>query len=429
MKKYLITALLISSLLVFAYLLFINRLNISIRMSELAVSLQEIDKNEGNIDHISLIATYEISKKIYENRIDQDDADTLEQVVDSLVTREKDNPPIIKTGYGLLATPGIWVINFNRRVLGKKPLHYQAKEPGTSTDLDMAYYYERNYLFDHAIKLYKKALEERTLSSTMRASILLHQGYCYALAGLNDMARANYLSIIEKFPQESSSITAAILLRYLEGFQLAREKTLAGNSDPLAISRDLMNLLAYKQAMQILPDAEKKAAPGDLPGIKYFMARCYSGMGQPDKAVESYLQVITDSPSSEFALYSNRRILRIGTKSGNKKIIEISKNVNTKLKDPVFDRMVNEQDKLVESEDLPGTIEIEIPVKIEADIKKYTEAADKKPAATRELVITTSDGNTFRGKQLNETKTEIILETSIGRITVKKDKITSIKKR
>ena len=64
MKKYLITALLISSLLVFAYLLFINRLNISIRMSELAVSLQEIDKNEGNIDHISLIATYEISKKI-----------------------------------------------------------------------------------------------------------------------------------------------------------------------------------------------------------------------------------------------------------------------------------------------------------------------------------------------------------------------------
>jgi len=190
-----------------------------------------------------------------------------------------------------------------------------------------------------------------------------------------------------------------------------------------------MNLLAYKQAMQILRDAEKKAAPGDLPGIKYFMARCYSGMGQPDKAVESYLQVITDSPSSEFALYSNRRILRIGTKSGNKKIIEISKNVNTKLKDPVFDRMVNEQDKLVESEDLPGTIEIEIPVKIEADIKKYTEAADKKPAATRELVITTSDGNTFRGKQLNETKTEIILETSIGRITVKKDKITSIKKR
>lgn len=425
MKKYAITALIITSLLVTAYLVFINKINISIRLSELSANLQEMDKHERNIDHIGLIATYEINKKIYENRIQQEEADTLEQVVDALVIKEKGSARLIQTRYGYLSMPGIWIINFNRKILGKKPLQYKMDSVPVSPDLDMAYYYERNYLFDRAIKLYSRTLDDRTLSSTMRASILLHQGYCYALAGLNEKARANYQVIIEKFPQESSSITAAILLRYLEGFQLARERILASDTDPLTMSRDLMNLLAYKQAMQILEEAEKKADPGDLPRIKYFMARCYTGMGQPDKAVESHLEVITRSPSSEYARYSNRKLLQIGTKSGNRKIIEISKKVNTKLKDPVFDQMAREHDGAAVT-GLTGTLKIELPRDVVDEIEKYTSTSENKSPAVRELVILTSDGNTFKGTLVYETPAEYVLETSIGTISVKKEKITSI---
>ncbi|HPS57768.1 MAG TPA: tetratricopeptide repeat protein [Spirochaetota bacterium] len=426
MKKYSIIALILTSLLVTAYLVFINKINISIRLSELAASLQELDKNESNIDHIGLIATYEINKKIYENRIQQEEADTLEQVVDSLVVKEKNYPSAIQTQYGFLSLPGIWIINFNRKILGKNPLYYKADTGSTSPDLDMAYYYERNYLFEHAIKRYEKALEERTLSSTFRASILLHQGYCYALAGINDKARANYLAIMEKFPQESSAITAAILLKYLEGFQLARDRILGSDADPLTMSQDLMNLLAYKQAMQILKEAEKKASPDDLPRIKYFMARCYTGMGQPDKAIESHLEVITRSPSSDYARDSNRKILLIGTRSGDKKIIAIAKKVNTRLKDPVFDQMVIEQEKTGNTEELTGVVKIDLPQKMIDDVDKYTKTVEDKPAAQRELVILTSDGNTFKGILVKETSAEVVLETSIGTITVKREKITRI---
>jgi len=426
MKKYSIIALILTSLLVTAYLVFINKINISIRLSELAASLQELDKNESNIDHIGLIATYEINKKIYENRIQQEEADTLEQVVDSLVVKEKNYPSAIQTQYGFLSLPGIWIINFNRKILGKNPLYYKADTGSTSPDLDMAYYYERNYLFEHAIKRYEKALEERTLSSTFRASILLHQGYCYALAGINDKARANYLAIMEKFPQESSAITAAILLKYLEGFQLARDRILGSDADPLTMSQDLMNLLAYKQAMQILKEAEKKASPDDLPRIKYFMARCYTGMGQPDKAIESHLEVITRWPSSDYARDSNRKILLIGTRSGDKKIIAIAKKVNTRLKDPVFDQMVIEQEKTGNTEELTGVVKIDLPQKMIDDVDKYTKTVEDKPAAQRELVILTSDGNTFKGILVKETSAEVVLETSIGTITVKREKITRI---
>lgn len=429
MKKYSIIALIITSLLMCTYLISINRINISIRLNELAASLQELDKNERSIDHIGLIATYEINKKIYERSIGQEEADALEQVVDSLTISGKDYAPVDENRYGPLSIPGIWIINFNRKVLGKKPLNLQPGMVSSSPDLDLAYYHERNYLFDRAISLYGKVLNDRTMSSTLRASVLLHQGYCYALSGMNDQARKNYQVIIEKFPQESSAITAAILLRYLEGFQVARNRILGSGTDPLTMSQDLMNLLAYRQAMQILREAEKKADPYDMPRIKYFMARCYTGMGQPDKAIASHLEVITGSPSSDYARYSNRKLLQIGTRTGDKKIIAMSKKVNTRLKDPVFDQMVIEQSQNDDAGKFTGVIKINLPEKTLEDVDSYTNATESKPAAPKELVIMTSDGNTFKGKAVKESATSIVLETSIGTIIVKKEKITSIKSR
>jgi len=424
-KRIRIIAVIISCLLISAYLVFINDIAISIRLIELTTSLQDLDRTERSIDHIGLIATYELNKKMYENRLTQELADALEHTINSLMIKEKKNPGIMRTKYGIISLPAIGLMNFNRKILGKKPLRYSRDQDTALVDLDIAYYLERNYLFERAITLYEKTLEDRKISNTLRASILLHQGYCYALSGFNDKARKNYLEIGDKYPLESSAVTAAILLRYLEGFQTARERILSSHADPVSISQNLVNLLAYKQALQILQEAEAKANPNDIPRIKYYMARCFTGMGEPEKAAENYIQIITSSPASEYARYSNRKLFLIGSRSSDKNIIKISEQLNSKINDPVLSQMIHDQEDIEYS--VPEVlVKVNLPQKITENVDKFAKGVETIPPAAAKLLIITSDGNTFKGTLIEQTDTEVSIQTSIGRINVKKNKITKM---
>ncbi|HOP64635.1 MAG TPA: hypothetical protein PK358_13790 [Spirochaetota bacterium] len=414
-------------LLIAGYLIYINEITISVRTDELKRYLQDIDNNEGNIDHIALIATYEIHKKIYEERMSQDDADTAEH---KLITLSL--PAISDAAFNgknrLLTLPALYLINFNRKILGKPPISYNQRENPGFRELDKAFYYERNFLFKRAITHYGKALSGRSFNSQYRSSILLRQGYCYAMAGLDDMALNNYNIILKSYGQESSAITASILIRYLEGFTRARERILIDKSSPVLKSRKLVSLLAYEQALSIIEKIENKSAASDMPAIKYFKARCYSGLGKPVKAIETYLEVITSAPHSPYAKYSNRKLYFIGkSEGGDNRVIEISKKINIRLKDPVLDEFIKKrEDENRDSFVIPenDTVKADIPDKTAEKIKKFISGEQKPQAAF--LIIITSDGNTFKGKLIKKSSDFISLQTSIGIIDVKRDKITQI---
>ena len=93
MKKITITAVIVViSLIITAFLFFINDIVISIRLNELQANLLEQDKSESSMDHIGLVATYQINKNIYEKNLSQENADALEAKVMSLVKSEgRDN--------------------------------------------------------------------------------------------------------------------------------------------------------------------------------------------------------------------------------------------------------------------------------------------------------------------------------------------------
>ncbi len=442
MKKLIIAVvIIIIPLIITAFLFLVNDIIISIRLGDLKIYLQELDQNEGNIDHIGLIATYEIHKKMYEDRMTQDNADAIEQMMNSLAIQAKNKPVVPPVKYGLISLPAIQLINLNRKIIGNPPLKYRQDAYLRYADLDMAYYYERNFLFKRAIPLYEKALENTDLDSALKASILLRQGYCYALADSNQKAENNYRTVIEKYSQESSAITAVILLRYLEGFRLARERVLSGDADPVVRSQKLVNLLAYEQALKVIKDIERTADPKDLPRIKYYKARCYSGLGKPEEAFETYFQVIVKAPDSQYAKYSNRKLYLMGITAGSEnKIIEISKELNKELKDPVLEQMIKDHNNVRVSEypnqyftNLKAPAEL-----IPRDFIEKVESAEKSakpaerpvekapPVKDTFLVIITSDGNTFKGTLIEQNESYVALQTSIGRINVKREKITQI---
>ena len=430
MKKITIIAVAISiAVALTAFFFLVNDVVISIRLNELRENLLEQNRAESNMDHIALIATYRINKNIYEKKISQENADALEARISSLAREDKAAQPAVRSvKYDIISRSALGLINFNRMIIGKPFLKYRRTPSQNFTDLDTAYFYERNYLFNRAIELYDKVLKNVNLDNALRSSVLLHQGYCYALAGLDTKAMNNYSVIINKYVNENSAVTAAILSRYLEGFNVARERVLSSTADPLQRSQDLVNLLAYKQALGILEEEEKKADVSDIPRIKYFKARCLTGMGQPEKAVVNYLQVITSSPSSQYAKYSNRKLFMIGTRAGgNNSITKLSEKLNAKLNDPSLTEMVeNQKDNPEQEIEVQNFENIKIPEELLEKTEKLTETSSNSEKISRYMIIQTSDGNTFKGTLIEQSDMEISLQTSIGRINVKRDKITSI---
>lgn len=413
-------------LFMLVFLFFVNEIVITIRLSELKTYLQDLDENEGSIDHIALIATYEINKKIYEERITQDTADEIEQKINSLSIPVRRDPGLPGDFLDLAAFPAVAVINFNRKILGKPPVRYLIRDNEDFKDLDLAYYHEKNFLFKQAVILYDKALHNKNLSSTLKASILLRQGYCYALSGFEEKAMYNYNTIITSYSYESSAITASILARYLEGFNLAREKILSGKSDPVLKSQKLVSLLAYQQALDIINATELKSDSQDMPRILYFKARCYSGLGQPEKAIENYLRVITSNPDSIYAKFSNRKLFIIGTSAGGSNVIlETSKLLNDRLQDPILGKMMEDQIYAPFNNILKDSLlNLTVPESLKEKVDKLISEKNKTDVVF--LVISTSDGNTFKGRLLEKNPDFISIETSIGKINVKTDKITKV---
>ena len=216
-------------------------------------------------------------------------------------------------------------------------------------------------------------------------------------------------------------------MKYLEGFHLARQRVLKSSVDPIAKGQDLVNLLAYKQALAILEDAEKEAKAGDIVRIKYFKARCFAGIGETGKSIENYFDVITSEPYSKYARYSNRKLYMIGTSTGKDDIQKVSVELNEKLHDPVLTEMIEGGSKSAMAGRAHDLIEADVPTDTSEKVTELLSDDTFRFLKKGEyLVIFTNDGNTFKGALLDQSKDYIVLKSSIGIIKVKRDRIIRI---
>jgi tetratricopeptide (TPR) repeat protein len=429
MKERKIILALLVAVLFTAIVMVINDTMISIRLDELREILQEQNRRDEGLNHIGLVSTYEINKKLFENRITQEGADALESRIDSVTGIKKSGVSPLSTE-GFLCRPVLALININRFILGKSPLSCRQTGFQALNNLDLAYYHERNFSFRKAIELYNLSLKESSFKESTRAGILLHQGYCYALSQMTEKAKNNYTTILEKYSGDSRAITALVLLRYLDGFRAAGQEVLEAETDSISKGRKLLYLLDYSRAHDVLEGLERSASPGDRPRIGYYMARCFAGMGEVSRAAEKFLEVIASSPSSEYARYSNRRLFIIGRRSGERNLVDISVKLNSRLKDPEFERMMRVKgDSQLNEGLIPEGNGIRIPVSPETE-KKVSAilTPEEKPSAAnnRYMVISTSDGNIFRGTLVAETPEHITLKTLIGEVNIKRDRISGI---
>jgi|GEM_PF-1014823 len=449
-----------------------------IRLKELKISLQRSSKDDNNFNHIGLVMKYKEHRKSYNGKNNQDKSDIIEMRVNSILSHRETKKRINSDNNKLLTIPVLNIINFIRWVSDREKI-IDIMDNKSIAYIDVAYYYERNNFYDKALDIYKEARKKGVYEASTLAGIILHEGFCYSLAGGKKnriKAKESYISVVNNFSTENAAITAIILLQHLEGFMSEINKIIKNEKDSVNKGVKLYNNIAYKEALNVFLRIEKTIHKSETSRLEYFKGRCYEELSQKAKAIEIYQRIIEVNSKSKYAKMANRRIYLAGFTANNGRLIKILSirnnlrlNDNT-LKDMIkIDRRINKfrhernpRNVLKNSLFIKTMKRIEkiSPIFAPAELEKYskmTKSHDRitdkkktiienknntietvktiktiqtvktvKPAKTKNTIkyrIYINDGNQFIGAITHETASFINFSTSLGNIKINKSKI------
>ncbi len=426
-----------------ALMLLFNNINQEIRIKELKVFLQKSEREDNNFDHIGLVMKYRLARRLYENQISEENADMVEVKVNSLLSEAARKDRVQLREYRMLSIPALHTINFLRFLLGKGPIK-DYNDAKSNIYLEVAYFYERNKFYDKALEIYDKALGEKPDRKTA-AGIILHKGFCQSILGNYKDAKGDYNTVIRDYSDEKAAITAAILLRYLEGFRSEAVRIIEHENDSVVKGEKLYKLIAYRESLDVLQKIEKDADPKERSEIRFVKARCMEELAEKEKAVNIYQKIIKEDTKSEYAKMANRRVFIIGSLSeSGAGLRERAAENNEVLQDETFKKMADQvariekmkaagpaaTDKILENT-LKG-FEEHSPVIDEKKIDSYEELNTANPSEKgrvkkreklQTVKIYTTDGNIFVGSVLRETDSAVYLKTMIGKVNIEKSRI------
>lgn len=464
--------LLVLTILIILFVALFNDVCKYIRLKELKVHLQNSSRLDNNLDHMGLIMKYKIHQQLYENKLSQEEADIIEMKVGSMLSELTDvKEKVVIEKYSMMSIPVLYVINLVRLLEGKQPIG-DLDEDNTNAYLDVAYYFERNRLYNKSLKVYDRAIRSSTINRPQYAGIATHQGFCHAIIGEFDEARERYLTVIDDYSDQKVAVTAAILLRYLQGFEDEIKRVSASGDDSISKAEKLRGLFAYKKSLEIFKKLEKNAKPADVARIQYNKAKIFESMNQNDRAIRTYQRIIMYDPKSKYAKHANRRIyINAALSRDNKKLKQVAVNNNKLLKDKSFGKLVDSNKKYNRTDQFAKRIAKNPNLKTafnigqnvstndnKSKIKRYDKAikkvddtikAQKVAASKRKLIpnkkndkdkkkkfdfvnmgkmkrmkIFTRDGNVFIGHVIGEDNVSILLKTLVGTVEIEKKRVS-----
>ncbi|MBN2736246.1 MAG: tetratricopeptide repeat protein [Spirochaetales bacterium] len=329
----------------------LNDVVISLRLLELEAHLRDINRESSQTDHLSIVAKFQLHKRLYEGKSSEADLQAkelknirLQRFYESQNVKKLDEwkyyPPVL-----------VEVINLIRMILQKPRIQSILSDP-LGYDLALAYYHERQKDWKDALEIYKEILANKEIPDKRISNVYLHQGYCQAILSDYAAAKNSFGYIIEEFSHEDTAITAAILHQYIDDIE--REIINIKNSKVPEIekSQKYYELLNYDEALKSLGRVtQDEPTSNDTEQYNYLKARIYEETGDQDKALKLYQNIITDSGfSSETAKLSNRRLLTLATSvDAGDKVMELARMNNKLLMDEKFLELSKQAEDIRES--------------------------------------------------------------------------------
>jgi tetratricopeptide (TPR) repeat protein len=405
------------------FMIVLNNENIKLRLSEINYILSEQKKVSATIDHAGLIIQYRFRMDLYKNRIDPFRALIIEMRANSMFaagsekdTDDEDVSPVLS-----------FAVDFIKSLLGRGAL-IRSYNSNDNSALMSAYYFERNCLYDKALEKYREALESGMIRGPGIGGIMLHQGFCLSMSGDTSGARNKYTDVIKYYSEDVISITASVLLGYLEEF--ARETEVAKiMPDSPEKGEKLFYLTAFRDSLAVIETIKKKGGLNSIESANFFKARCLESTGNPSGALLYYQDLIQKNPYSKFAKMANRRIFIIGTRIGSDKAaMDLAEKNNSLIRDENFTTLVREgtllSSKAAISFPLPEDKALsDFDLQIKEFEQKFSASSFTAGFKGKRVKVSTVNGDIIRGLVIEETSISITVQTIAGDAVIKKHHI------
>ncbi len=405
------------------FMVLLNNESIKLRLMEIKNILSEPEKTSGTIDHAGLIVQYRFRMDLYKNKIDSFSAGIIEMRANSMFADDSDSGYISDDVSPVLS----FTVDIIKMMLGRPSLikNYIRED---NFALRSAYYFERNGLYDKALIKYEEALKSGKINRIGIGGIKLHRGFCLSMSGETERARAEYSEVIKLYPEDVISITASVLLGYLDEF--TKEAAIVkGMPDSLEKGEKFFYLTAFRDSIAVIDTIKKQGRLKSMDGANFFKARCLESMGNPAEALIYYQDLIQKNPGSEFAKLANRRIFiistRIGTDNASKDLAE--KN-NSLIRDENFVRLVREGAVLSTKATTASLWPADRPVPefkqmIERFEKTFHSSSVVVNYTGKKVKVITSNGDIIHGLVTGENSSSITLQTIAGDAVIRKNSI------
>ncbi len=406
------------------FMVLLNNENIKFRMAEIKSILSGSDTVSGTIDHAGLIVQYRFRMDLYNKKIDPFNAEIIEMRADSLFASafaDDFSMSEVSSAFSFAA-------DIMKLMLGKKSLTPEVSKRN-SLVLESAYYFERNSLYAKALEKYDEAVKTGRMSESELGGIMLHQGFCRSMAGDIDGAKNKYISVIKNYPDDVISITASVLLGYLEDIIRETERVRVMPDTPEK-GEKLFYLTAFRDSLSVIESIEKKGKINTPDSVIFFKARCLESTGNASEALVHYQEIITKNPHSQFAKSANRRIFLISTKVGDDSVShKLALKNNSIIRDRYFISLMKEgailKNKLISRTLWPA----DKPIPDFESLLSKSEKSDTGLSGTsvsysgRRVKVTTSNGDIIRGLVVSEDNKNITVETIAGEAVIRKSGI------
>jgi tetratricopeptide (TPR) repeat protein len=405
------------------FMVLLNKGNIKLRFAEIQYILSEPEKFSAAIDHAGLIVQYRFRMDLYNDRIDSFSAGLVEMRANSMFAAGEGSGDL----EGDVSSVLIFTVDIIKSMLGRQPLRRNDIR-GDNSALMSAYYFERNGLYSKALEKYDEALNTGLLSGAGAGGIMLHQGYCLSMSGDTAGGRAKYSEVIKRYSEDVISITASVLLGYLDEFTREAEIVKVMPDTPEK-GEKLFYLTAFRDSLAVIDTIKRQGKPGSADSADFFKARCLESMGNPAEALLYYQDLIQRNPRSKFAKLANRRIFIISTKIGTDNASrDLAEKNNTLVRDENFTRLVREG-AVLSSKASAATLwpadktAPDFQLMIREFEKKFRSSSIAVNYTGKNVRVTTADGDIIRGLVTGENSSSITVQTIAGDAVIRKSSI------
>jgi tetratricopeptide (TPR) repeat protein len=296
------------------------------------------------------LLNYELSSKILREKIkniliSKDDyvAELKNNILESAVMNSQISSEELSISFservGLIVVNLVRLISLNERLtfIEDRNIMYQ---------IQYAFFMERTKKFPAAIKKYEEiSLKLKNSNSYENGFVLLHLGYCYAMAGSTNSALQKLYKTEEIFTGSQFGDYARILINVLIEND-KRTKEIDRLPIPLSEKANLYYENGrYSETVSALDKIENRNSEQN-----FVRARSLEELGNVNAAAGEYVKIVEKKDNPSVAIKANRRIMMIGSiYENNEDLKEYSKQNAQTLGDTEFIKTVESGSTLIKS--------------------------------------------------------------------------------